>query len=120
MSWLPKEGFMRRLVIALPFLCLGVAPGHGKSCEEAIDEIAVQCMLKKGVEHGAACRKEAQGRLQNCRNFQGEMADFRGTAKQGWNDPEGNVYKSCEDKRRENYVLDKDEIDYCGGLPRRK
>jgi len=112
-----KITFAGILVTGLVTIFLG--PAAALTCEEEITRLTGICVQEKGLNNAKSCRAESTQRLRNCRNFQGEMADFTGQAQKGRNDPEGNVYKSCDDKRREGYVLDKYEIDYCGGLPRR-
>ena len=86
------------------------------TCQERITELTTECM-KGDLNKGPACRQQASQRLGSCRNWQGNMADFEGKAEEGRNP--GDVYLSCAEKKRMGYVLEKNEVDYCGGLRRK-
>ena len=94
-------------------------PAFALTCQEEITRLAGLCAQEKGLDNARACREESTKRIGDCRNWKGEMADFTGKAEEGRNDGSDNVYMSCDEKRRQGYVLEPNEVDYCGGLQRK-
>lgn len=94
------------------------SPTFALTCEDEITRLTGICIQQIGLDNAKTCRQQSTARLGDCRNWKGEMADFTGAAEAGRNP--GNVYMSCDEKKRMGYILEKYEVDYCGGLPRRE
>ncbi len=120
-------------VIGLLFVATEVR-SRDMSCEDAKVEYSGVCALREQAtnkyplgdfSYFTKCKHMAEEAFAGCRNWKGVAADFRANkvkpepGSSPRSSASDNVYQDCEQKRRTGYILEPNEVDYCGGLPRR-